>query len=470
MNLRQLNPSNSLFGRIFIWFWLATLVMLGSGVLLARLLGSNVSLDEVDEIKLQRAMVQAQRIELRLQQGQSIQQAINRNQRARVLVVAYAQGEKKPILSFPQPLLREWHAFRSLLDEPKAWDIRLHNSHFIGPIAISNKERSNTELSNNAQSYQVFIGRLLPREQVEDDFTISIIVIIVALILSALFCWALVTSLAKPIGSLRQATKEIAAGDLDSRITGLTHRKDEIGQLAQDFNQMAARVQSLVNSQQQLLANVSHELRSPLTRLQLAVALLDGSTDEQAKTQNTQRIDKEIKAIDSLIGQLLTLAKVDTQEAFVVERVALVTLLQPLLDDAKFEASTMEKAVQVSALPDIMIGAQRELFNSALDNILRNALRFAEHSVTIEVQKARHNEQQGVNIRICDDGAGVDEQALTQLFEPFYRAHNQVATYNGAGLGLAIAAAAVKHHGGHIRAEHALNSGLCIIIWLPILL
>ncbi|MDG1122808.1 MAG: ATP-binding protein [Glaciecola sp.] len=459
MNLRQLNPSNSLFGRIFIWFWLATLVMLGSGVLLSRLLVSNVSLDEVDEIKLQRAMVFAERIERRLEQGQTIQQAITRNQRARGLVVVYPQGERKPVLSFPQPLLREWHAFRSLLDESKAWDIRLHNSHFIGPIAIS----------NNAQTYQVFIGRLLPRDQVEDDFSIGIIVMIVALILSALFCAALVSSLSKPIASLRQATKEIAAGDLASRITGLTHRKDEIGQLAQDFNQMAARVQSLVDSQQQLLANVSHELRSPLTRLQLAVALLDGASDEQTKAQNTQRIDKEIKEIDSLIGQLLTLAKVNTQEAVTVENYSLATLLQPLIDDAIFEAQSMSKTLQVSSIPDMTIQAQRELFNSALDNILRNALRFAEHFVTIDVQKSARNGQQGINISICDDGAGVEEQALTQLFEPFYRAHNQVATYNGAGLGLAIASAAVQHHGGHIRAEQSKHNGLCVIIWLPIL-
>jgi two-component system, OmpR family, sensor histidine kinase CpxA len=459
VNLRQLNPSNSLFGRIFIWFWLATLVMLGSGVLLSRLLVSNVSLDEVDEIKLQRAMVFAERIERRLEQGQTIQQAITRNQRARGLVVVYPQGERKPVLSFPQPLLREWHAFRSLLDESKAWDIRLHNSHFIGPIAIS----------NNAQTYQVFIGRLLPRDQVEDDFSIGIIVMIVALILSALFCAALVSSLSKPIASLRQATKEIAAGDLASRITGLTHRKDEIGQLAQDFNQMAARVQSLVDSQQQLLANVSHELRSPLTRLQLAVALLDGASDEQTKAQNTQRIDKEIKEIDSLIGQLLTLAKVNTQEAVTVENYSLATLLQPLIDDAIFEAQSMSKTLQVSSIPDMTIQAQRELFNSALDNILRNALRFAEHFVTIDVQKSARNGQQGINISICDDGAGVEEQALTQLFEPFYRAHNQVATYNGAGLGLAIASAAVQHHGGHIRAEQSKHNGLCVIIWLPIL-
>lgn len=459
MNLRQLNPSNSLFGRIFIWFWLATLVMLGSGVLLSRLLMSNVSLDEVDEIKLQRAMVFVERIERRLEQGQTIQQAITRNQQARGLVVVYPQGERKPVLSFPQPLLREWHAFRSLLDESKAWDIRLHNSHFIGPIAIS----------NNAQTYQVFIGRLLPRDQVEDDFSIGIIVMIVALILSALFCAALVSSLSKPIASLRQATKEIAAGDLASRITGLTHRKDEIGQLAQDFNQMAARVQSLVDSQQQLLANVSHELRSPLTRLQLAVALLDGASDEQTKAQNTQRIDKEIKEIDSLIGQLLTLAKVNTQEAVTVENYSLATLLQPLIDDAIFEAQSMSKTLQVSSIPDMTIQAQRELFNSALDNILRNALRFAEHLVMIDVQKSARNAQQGINISICDDGAGVEEQALTQLFEPFYRAHNQVATYNGAGLGLAIAAAAVKHHGGHIRAEQGKHNGLCVIIWLPIL-
>ena len=222
-----------------------------------------------------------------------------------------------------------------------------------------------------------------------------------------------------------------------------------------------------MDSQQQLLANVSHELRSPLTRLQLAVALLDVAADEQTKIQNTQRIDKEINAIDSLIGQLLTLAKVDTQETVMVAEYALTTLLEPLIEDAIFEASTMGKILHVSLLPDVVIGAQHELFNSAVDNILRNALRFADHSVTIEVQMALHKEQQGVNICICDDGAGVDEQALRQLFDPFYRAHNQVATYNGAGLGLAIAAAAVKHHGGHLHAEHAIPLGLCIIIWLP---
>lgn len=459
MNIRQLSPRNSLFGRIFIWFWLTTLVMLGSGVLIARLMMSNVSLDEVDEMQLQRVLVQADRIKRRLAQGQSIQQAINRNQRTRILVVAYSPGERQPVLNFPKRLLREWDVFGSLLDESKPWDIKLHNSHFIGPI----------EVVNNNRIYQIYAGNLLPREQIEDGYDISIIVIIVALCLSALFCIVLVSSLTKPISSLRQATKKITAGDLAARIPGLSHRKDEIGQLAQDFNQMADRVQLLVTSQQQLLANVSHELRSPLTRLQLAVALLDGSTDNATKAQNTQRIDKEIKEIDRLIDQLLTLAKVDSQATIQLQENTLAALLEPLIDDAIFEASTMSKRVLVRSLPTINIAAQRELFNSAIDNILRNALRFATQNVTVEANTASCDGHPGVNIVISDDGAGVADNALQHLFEPFYRAHNQVPTYNGAGLGLAIAASAIEHHGGHCRAERAQPSGLCIVIWLPLL-
>jgi signal transduction histidine kinase len=296
------------------------------------------------------------------------------------------------------------------------------------------------------------------------------VIIVVALCLSALFCFGLVWSLTRPIGQLRQATNAVAQGNLSTRIISLVERRDEIGQLARDFNHMAQRVEGVVSAQKQLLSNVSHELRSPLTRLQLAVALLENASEPSKQAHHTARIEKEIQQIDHLIGQLLHLAKADADRELLRESVLLTDLVSSVIDDAQFEALNLHKTVQVNEIPEMTLQVHVPLWQSALDNVLRNALRHSHTHVIVRFNMITKHGHDGISIVIEDDGEGVAEAQLLQLFEPFYRAKqtDDLST----GLGLAITKAAVDYHGGGIHAQNLTQGdqriGFSVSMWFPL--
>jgi two-component system sensor histidine kinase CpxA len=456
----KFDPRQRLFSKVFIWFWLATLVMLGSGILLSRMLLIDVELAAVEPKELNRAQIILQRIERRLVQGQSIQQAINRSGKGRMLVMAFDEKGREPSMSFPRPLIRDWSTFKTLRHDSQSWSVMLRNSKFVGPFTLTQAD----------ETYQIFIGRLLPRNEVKEPEMITPVIIVVALLLSILFCFGLVWSLTRPIAQLRQATNAVAQGDLSTRIDTLAQRRDEIGQLARDFNYMTQRVEGLVTAQKQLLANVSHELRSPLTRLQLAVALLESASDPAKQAQHTSRIEKEIQQIDQLIGQLLNLAKADADRELFCESLRLTDLVLPVIDDAKFEALNLQKTIQVSAIPEMTLAVNVSLWRSALENVLRNALRHCHNNVSVRFDRLISQAHEGVSIVISDDGDGVAERHVAQLFEPFYRAKQTDEL--SAGLGLAITKAAVEHHGGSISAQNNMQGeqhvGFTVTMWFPL--
>ena len=165
--LARLDPRQRLFSKVFIWFWLATLVMLGSGFLLTRILQVDVQLVAVDTNELAQAKTIVQRIERRLNQGLAIQQAINRNGRGRMLVIAFADEQREPRLSFPRPLIRDWRTFKTLQHESQIWSVRLRNSEFVGPFIVT----------QNDDTYKIFVGRLLPRSEIDDPQTIAPVII-----------------------------------------------------------------------------------------------------------------------------------------------------------------------------------------------------------------------------------------------------------------------------------------------------
>ena len=262
----------------------------------------------------------------------------------------------------------------------------------------------------------------------------------------------------------------VAQGELSTRIDALAERRDEIGQLARDFNHMAQRVEEVVSAQKQLLSNVSHELRSPLTRLQLAVALLENASEPAKQVQHTARIEKEIQQIDQLIGQLLHLAKADADKALLRESVLLNDLVSAVIDDAQFEALNLHKTVQVNEIPEMTLQVHVPLWQSALDNVLRNALRHSHTCVSVRFNMITKHGHDGISIVIEDDGEGVPEAQLSQLFEPFYRAKqtDDLST----GLGLAITKAAVDYHGGVIHAQNLTQgdkrTGFSVSMWFPL--
>jgi two-component system sensor histidine kinase CpxA len=486
MNIGKLNPFNSLFGRVFVWFWTALLVILLSAFFLAKQLSTVVEVNAVSEKKANEGIATMQRLQQAVDGNRSLNQALRKLGRFKGLHFVSIDNKSKQIrLSFPSPLSGNVGKLKGFLESDNLLLIQLNNMEFVGPFDLKYK--------NSEQ--KVFVGRLLQRSesQVMSRSKVAIAGLVLAIFLSTIFCFGLVLSITKPIGSLRLASNRLAKGDLNTRITGLENRKDEVGNLAQDFNLMAARLQSLIDNQKQLMANVSHELRTPLTRLQLAVALLEDDLHSQdsdksrpSGTKQLTRIENEISKMDHMIGQVLTLAKINTSQQHIdLQSSSLDTIFNGLLQDAKFEAEAMQKTLQMNSLPNVTLLADATLLSSAIENIIRNAIRFSATQVNCHFSVLEGNSGDSfIEICISDDGAGMSASEVDAVFNPFFRGSHQVNEVSkGAGLGLSIAKAAIELHGGSICAitansdassERSLEeasplSGLSVIIRLPIM-
>lgn len=289
--------------------------------------------------------------------------------------------------------------------------------------------------------------------------------VVLALIASLLFSAGLAWYLVRPVRYLRQATRRLADGDLQARVAGaIGSRRDEIADLGRDFDRMAERLGALVGAQKRLLADVSHELRSPLARLEVAVAL---AHQQPEKTESAlARIQRETGRLDELVGQLLTLSRL---EAGVSEAsqdyLDLRELLQELVENADFEAAARGCKVTLDADGEVVLNARPELLYRALENVLRNAVRHTAHGTTVETRVTREDGR--VRVDICDRGPGVPEEQLKEVFVPFVRVGGNSAS-QGYGLGLAIARRAIELHGGTIEARLRAGGGLCVEIRLPV--
>lgn len=277
---------------------------------------------------------------------------------------------------------------------------------------------------------------------------------------SALLAWYFT----KPIRHLRWALGEIAEGRFDTRVQQLMDgRRDEVADLGRDVDLMAHKLDQLVTTQRRLLHDVSHELRSPLARLQAAVGL---ARQDPARAEATlDRIDRETARLDSLVGQLLTLARLDAgtgSEAVV--QLDVVELLADIARDAQFEARAVDRDLRFSGEMAFVIDGREELLHRAFENVLRNAVKYTAPGTTVEVV-AGCSSSGHLHVSVCDHGPGVPPGELENIFEPFHRCPG--AAQDGFGLGLAIARRAIEAHGGTIRAENRPQGGLCIEIELP---
>jgi two-component system sensor histidine kinase CpxA len=290
--------------------------------------------------------------------------------------------------------------------------------------------------------------------------------LLLALVVGVLSLW-LARYLSSPVGALRRATQDLSAGDLAARVgEPVNRRRDEIGGLARDFDAMAGRLENLVDSQRRLLRDVSHELRSPLARLTVALQLARDREGERA-TEALDRIERESGRLDDLIGQLLLLerleARVPETEAVAFD---LGDLLAEVVDDASFEASSSNREVELDAESACPMRGHPSLIRSALDNVLRNAVRHTAEGTAVEVSIDCGEE--GAEISVRDHGPGVPDDQLDTLFEPFTRATDaRERSTGGAGLGLAIARRAIEVHGGSVSVRNHPYGGLDVAIHLP---
>jgi two-component system sensor histidine kinase CpxA len=280
-------------------------------------------------------------------------------------------------------------------------------------------------------------------------------------------CYWLARTLTAPLTALRTAVGKLASGDLSARAApSLTRRRDEIGELARDFDTMAARVETLLGAQRRLVRDVSHEVRSPLARLQVALELARSEGGGES-AQHLDRIALEAARLEALVGQLLTLSRLEVAEGLAKrDTVDVVEVVEALVEDAAFEAS--QRAVQVRLLAEtrpVLVEGEADRLASALENVLRNAVRYTAPASEVEVAVRQVDEQ--VEVAIRDRGPGVPEEYLERIFEPFVRVDSSASRQGGAGLGLAIAARAVALHRGTISARNRRDGGLEVLIRLP---
>lgn len=287
------------------------------------------------------------------------------------------------------------------------------------------------------------------------------------LLFSGLISLALALSLTRPLNRLERAATRLAQGHFDSRdIDAVALRKDEIGALAKEFGSMAKRLNAALEGQQRLLRDVSHELRSPLTRLQVAIGLASRQADADSAA-SFERMEAECERLNALIGEVLALARDgNSSTETVAHRFDLAVTLQALGADARFEAQANEKDVTLQLPEHLMMVGNEARLASAIENAVRNAICYTAPNTAV-ILSAR-DDGDWICVRICDCGPGLAEEELSKIFIPFYRVSQaRERETGGTGVGLAIAAQAVQWHGGKIFARNRPAGGLEIEMRLP---
>jgi two-component system sensor histidine kinase CpxA len=290
---------------------------------------------------------------------------------------------------------------------------------------------------------------------------------LIILVIGGIFCYWLARYLTTPLFRLRTTTNELAEGNLSARVARkLTKRRDEVGQLGRDFNVMAERLESMVRAQQRLLGDISHELRSPLARLGVALGLARQRSGAEANGA-LDRIERESENLNEMISQLLTLTRLESgTDGRRRTDVDLAALVRDVAEDADFEARSRNRSVQVVSSDSCSISGVEELLRSAVENVVRNAVRYTPEGTAVEVTLRRRNGG-GDNyaiISVRDRGKGVPEEALEKIFRPFYRTEDarDRQSGGGTGLGLAITERAMHMHGGSVTATNAPDGGLSV--------
>ncbi len=293
--------------------------------------------------------------------------------------------------------------------------------------------------------------------------------LLLAILVSAVVSYLLARAISRPVSRFREATVAIAAGNFDTRVAeSVGKRRDEIGHLARDFDSMADELQRAWKQQTELARNVSHELRSPLARLRVALEL---ARREAGDLPEFSKIDRETERLDKMIGQILSYAKIESRQGGETTTIQLDELLHSIVEDARYECRSSGidgVTVELQIEGPIEIRGFSAALSSAFENVLRNALRHspANHPVTVVLRR----ENAAAVIEVCDQGSGVDESELDSLFEPFFRSNSALREHGsgGTGLGLAIARRAVQKNHGNIAASNIDEGGLRVVIRLPL--
>ncbi len=284
------------------------------------------------------------------------------------------------------------------------------------------------------------------------------------------FCYWLARYLTAPVKRLRIATQELARGNFSARVGRSGGRRDELVSLGSDFDLMAEQIESLVQAQSRLLGDISHELRSPLARLIVALELARQRSGAEAASA-LARIQREAENLNEMIGQLLTLTRLQTGAREIQKsEFDLCRLVREIADDAEFEAQSGNRAVKLDSEAACRFTGNEQLLRRAIENVVRNAVHYTPEGSSIEIavrRAALETNHDAIAISVRDHGPGVPDSALEEIFRPFYRVDDaRDREAGGVGLGLAIAERAIQLHGGTVSAANAADGGLIVTITL----
>ncbi len=334
-------------------------------------------------------------------------------------------------------------------------------------------------ISSGGQKYIFLLSRAPAPDNhrwYEDLFHFASPQLFVAIAVGGLTTYALVILFTRPLVRLRHAARELAQGNLKTRVSAAapdskSSREDEFQALVHDFNHMAERLESLVGAQQLLLRDVSHELRSPLARLSVALELAREDASPEM-TAHLNRIERETEKLNQLIGQLLTLSSMEAVEKTAnFQPVSLTALIRSMISDADYEAQQRQCHVTLLASDDeYLIAGNRELLYRAIENVVRNAIRYTESGTGVEISLGSSDSPgtRDLVLEVNDRGPGIPEGEIKEIFRPFYRIDRARSTETGGfGVGLAIAERTVKLHGGELSASNRPGGGLTVRMTFP---
>ena len=456
---------HSLYWRIFLAFWAVLALILVGTVTVA----VNATAHRTDRPWIQRGQLYAQAARAFEAGGAPGLQAWLQSLAAEPFSRTFVVGpDGREVLGRPLP--------RTLNASPDSGSGTSAHSG-AAPGAIAPIGGALVLVAPGGESYHVVVGpvRDSPRLFGELELPgVPLAILAIALAASAGVCYLLARYLAAPVDRLRIATRQLAAGDLDVRVLpALRSRQDDLGLLAADLDAMAQRLRQLLEAKQQLLRDVSHELRSPLTRLQLALSL--ARREHSAADRYLARIACEADRLEQLIARTLKLVRLERPPNALIEprSVDIGELLHNIAADVAIEADARGCLVNVQVRERVLVCGDPELLRSAFENVIRNAVRFSPAGAVVVVSARRVTQRdtgESVEIAVHDSGPGVPEKDLGLIFEPFYRvdaarAHQGTA---GEGLGLAIAARALAVHGGTISAHNVPGGGLAVVVTLPL--
>ena len=463
--LSRFNPAKSLFVRVFLWFWLAALLIVFSSVWLSNQLGSETKYKPLDTQQQKDLATLTRKLQDQIDKRNGnvplkkiLNQVSSRN-RNRFGFILINTSTREVVHRVTRFRRVNKEIFDDFDQQSSPLMLEVEGITFVGPGLVR----------VNQADYMLFLVKPRPGGDlrvIRHEYPIVFIAFMVSL--SVGLCYLFVRGLLNPITQLRHASKRMAAGEIGVRVGNASKRLDEIGQLGRDFNYMSEQVESLLTSQKRLLADISHELRSPLTRLQLSIgiALQQNESDmSDNMLAALERIEKEAFQIEDMIAQVLLLSRLDNQQPIQnLQTVTLGQIMTPIITDAQFEAEQKNKVLSYQADESINMHGDPLLLSSAIENILRNAIHYSNHLIQVSVSV----QEKHIVWIIEDDGNGIEESQLGRIFEAFYRDSTaRDRKSGGVGLGLAIAHHAIEKHQGFIQAMNKPQSGLRITVSIP---